>query len=169
MSQFRRFKLKNDRKIMIFLVIILLIPQNVQSLETINLAYLTDFPVTGAEDILVSGTYAYIGTNNGLEILDVSSSLAPSKLSDLTFFTSGPKLFYAFPYLFSCDGTVGVNIINIADRTTPTKVTTFDTSLCIDIQVVGGYAYVADGTNGLLIIDISTIATPVLTSTINVG
>ncbi|MFV2016305.1 MAG: hypothetical protein ACC656_12805, partial [Candidatus Heimdallarchaeota archaeon] len=131
--------------------------------------YLADFPVTGAKDIVVSGSYAYIGTNNGLEILDVSSSLAPNKLSDLTFFTTGPKLFYAFPFIFSCDGTVGVNIINIADRTAPTKVTTFDTSLCIDIEVVGGYAYVADGTNGLLIVDISTIGTPVLTSTINVG
>ncbi|MGQ8365397.1 Ig-like domain-containing protein [Glaciecola sp. 1036] len=68
-------------------------------------------------------------------------------------------------YAFVASGAEGLTIVDVADRTSPSIVSTLDTAgVAIDIKVVGNTAYIADGENGVVVVDVSDVTNPQLIS-----
>lgn len=74
----------------------------------------------------------------------------------------GTELALAGNYTYVTGYEDGLHIIDTANRTAPTEVSSYDTpGQSFDVDVSGRYAYVADGRTGLRVIDVSNPMTPV--------
>jgi len=124
------------------------------------------FCYTGiAENIFVSGNYAYVSDNDivdnkyFLRIIDISSPTNPTEVGYYGTVSWVKKVYVLGSYLYvSNDGLI---ILDISDPTNPTSVGYYDTpGNALDVYVSGSYAYVADGEEGLRVIDISDPTNP---------
>jgi hypothetical protein len=121
----------------------------------------------GAQDVFVSGKYAYLaGSNICLVIMDISNPQSPKSVSQTSCFgfdaygisVSGKYAYIAVP-------GYSVGIIDISNPASP-SVTQFNTGgNARDVVAAGRYLYVADDTSGFRVVDISTPTSPVLVGT----
>ncbi len=80
----------------------------------------------------------------------------PELVGSAGSFNDPTQVVVAGDYAYVTDGTSGVQIVDISDRTNPQLVRLVDTpGIAAEVQVVGNLAYVGDSTAGLTIIDIS--------------
>ena len=133
-------------------------------------------------DIYESAGVAYMATNNGLNIYDVSNPAIPVVIRLLQVPVYSPSedvravnVIGNYAYTASvmlaanpANDTGYVRILNISD---PADTVLQEGSIAFqgigqDIYVVGNYAYVADSLNGLRIFDISDETNPTLESTL---
>lgn len=64
-------------------------------------------------------------------------------------------------FAYVADGSSGLQVLDLANPTSPVIVGSFNTpGFAYDVAVSGTHAYVADGTGGLQIIDVSDPANP---------
>jgi len=114
-------------------------------------------------DIKISGSYAYVTSDNGgLVIVDISDPAAPTLAGS---YDTGYALGVAVSsnYAYVADDENGLVIIDISNPAAPTLAGSYDTAgYAKGVAVSGNYAYVADHHNGLVIIDISNPAVPTL-------
>ncbi|MHB1034819.1 MAG: Ig-like domain-containing protein [Pirellulales bacterium] len=115
-----------------------------------------------AEDVAVSGTFAYVADGSaGLQILDVSDPAAPVRLGAYdTLDARDVAVFGTLAYV--ADGTAGLQILDVTNPAAPVRLGGYDTAgAALGVTVVGTLAYVADGEAGLVVLDVTDPANPV--------
>ena len=137
------------------------------SLEIINVSDPTNpvvvsqiFGCDNSAGVFVAGEYAYV-TNSStgeLKILNIDRASDVSTVSTLTGLTGASGLFIRGSEGFII-GTNAMYIVNIADPTNPSIISTFVTAEIVrKVYVYGNYAYVSG--DNTYIIDISVLSSP---------
>ena len=119
-----------------------------------------------ALDVFVIGNIAYVGTSEGLEVIDVSDPARMEKLG--TYAVSQPDVGYHPTFVHVVDNIayvvsrgVGLSIIDVSNSINPTKLGQFNNGgHSLNVYSVDNIAYVADGDKGLVIIDVSDPSNP---------
>jgi hypothetical protein len=113
--------------------------------------------------VAVQGATAYLGSWDGMHIVDVSNPAQPLELglypSSIGYGVSAIKLAGQAAYVLTPGH--GLEIVNVANSTAPLEIGEYLTNTLTSLDVAGNYAYVTAGGNGLHIIDVSTPAAPV--------
>lgn len=118
-----------------------------------------------AEEIVVSGNYAYVANGTQIDIVDVSSPTTPISAGRLDFASSIRDIAITEHYAYATNSQ-GLHIIDIHTPNAPTQVGTIATPGTADgVVVQGDYAFVVDG--NLQIIDIKTPTLPRMVATID--
>jgi len=119
--------------------------------------------ITGTNDIIVEGEYAYIGDKDGLRIVEINNmeliSTFPLKRAH--------TLYLCDTILYVVDGT-GLKVLNIINPYDPDSIGFYPIPGAVGIDIDGDYAYISDtGAEGLTILDISSPENPVFISNYN--
>ena len=121
-------------------------------------------PVGNGQQIVVSGGYAYLRTQEGLRILDISDPFAPVLVGSCPETGGGRPVAVAEPYAcVGCWGPVywGLVVVDISDPTAPVLVgVCSEVDYTENVTVSGDYAYPVGG-SGFQVVDISTPTAPV--------
>ncbi|MCD4777002.1 MAG: T9SS type A sorting domain-containing protein [Candidatus Aegiribacteria sp.] len=116
--------------------------------------------ITGTNDILVEGNYAYVGDKDGLRIVDINSM----ELISTYPLQRAHTLFLCDTLLYVVDGS-GMKVFNIIDPALPDSIGFYPRSGAVGIDIDGNYAYISDtGNMGLTILDINTPENPAFVS-----
>jgi hypothetical protein len=134
------------------------------SRQVFNLEWVGGYDTAGtAQDVIVSGGLAYIADGNeGLQIIDVSSTGAPQWVGE--YITPGTSygVVLSGNYAYLADGTTGLQVINISNPASPQFTGESDTNhVATDVAVSGNYAYLVEDFSDLEPIDVSNPANPV--------
>ena len=117
----------------------------------------------GAEDVYVSGSYAYVVDSwEGVHILDVSDPTSPVEVG---FFKTRPyvkSVYVSGSYAYVINGYYGgLRILDVSDPMSPSEVGFYGTPPgSHEVYVSGSYAYVANKDKGLRVIDVSDPSSP---------
>lgn len=120
------------------------------------------YVIPTAETLFVDSTQLYVGAQTGVEIYDISVPGRPIVQSRLNHFfacdpivTEGSTAYVTLHGSPRCQGDVNMlKIIDIADSTNPTIVTTFPMHAPFGLAVREGIAYICDGPVGLRVLDV---------------
>ncbi len=131
-----------------------------------------DGKLTGANNIVVAGTYAYITADKGLFIVDLDNPMNPRLVGEIgePFIKKPRAVQVQFRYAFVCDAE-GVKVIDITNPKSARPVSRAVVPLtdARSLYLVRTYAYVAAGKQGLAIIDIENPENPKLDQIYNAG
>jgi len=124
-----------------------------------------DGALTGATNIEIAGTFAYVSTEQGLAIVNLDDPLKPQLVARI----GAPELkapkavAVQFRYAFVCDSD-GLKVLDISDPRKPHVVPGALVKLdqANDVYVSRTYAYVAAGAQGLAIVDVERPEAPKL-------
>ncbi|MCC7576368.1 MAG: hypothetical protein KK926_05990 [Methanomethylovorans sp.] len=114
-------------------------------------------------DVEVSGGYAYLLSEYGFEIWDISDPSAPTFLSSYISHSRSIAVEGNYAYLpgYDSSGDDCLEIVDISDPSSPTVVATYDPGSAVnDVAVAGNYAYLA-AIDGLVVLDISDPSSPI--------
>ena len=126
--------------------------------------------LTGANNVVIAGNFAYITTDHDLVIVDISTPLQPKIVKKLAF--NQPKaIAVQFLYAFVVD-SAGLHVVDIKELQSKGEATvisgaTVPLNHAHDIYVARTYAYVANGEEGIAIIDVEKPDQPKLDQTFN--
>jgi hypothetical protein len=115
-----------------------------------------------AEEIVLSGNYAYISGKKGLQIVDISDPLHPitKGLYETLDYAEGLVIFENYAYVAARSS--GLQIIDISDPLNPTLEGSYGTPyFSRGIAFLDDYAYMADWNLGLRIINVSNASNPI--------
>ncbi len=109
----------------------------------------------------VSGNYAYLGAGPRLQVMDISSPLAPAPVSETPPFAGLVRdVAVSGSYAYLAAGEAGLQVVNISDPLHPAPIGALPTGdEASRIKVSGSLAYVLAG--GLRIVNVSQPAQPV--------
>lgn len=131
-----------------------------------------DGKLTGAENLTIVGTYAYVSTDHGLVVVSLQN--VPKRLSVVAEI-GAPALRHPkavavqFRYAFVCDDD-GVKVLDVTAPENPRATgTAVRVAQAHAVYVARTYAYVAAGSQGLLILDIQDPERPKLDQVYNAG
>ena len=119
-----------------------------------NGAFNPDGALTGANNIVIAGTYAYITTDRELVIVNLDDPLNPKIVSRLTLkHPRAVAIQFRYGFVVDDDG------LKVLDLTEPERARVVEGALvpladARDVYVARTYAYVADGKDGVAIIDV---------------
>jgi hypothetical protein len=117
-----------------------------------------------AQDVYVSGNYAYVADGyGGLKVINISNPASPSIVSHVDIHNTYSVYVSGYhAYVGSFVGYhLGLTAVDISNPASPSIVATVDTDdAALDVYVSGNYVYVADYFAGLQVIDISNPASP---------
>ncbi len=136
------------------------------------LTYNPNGALTGANNIVIAGNYAYVTTDTQLVIVDLSIPLQPKVAAQVTL--DHPRaVAVQFMYAFVVDAA-GLKVIDIRNLQGKGEVHAVDGAFvplahANDIYVARTYAYVADGADGIAIIDVEKAEQPKLDQMFNAG
>ncbi|RMF93978.1 MAG: hypothetical protein D6734_08820 [Candidatus Schekmanbacteria bacterium] len=120
-------------------------------------------------DFQVVGNYAYITTENGLQILDISNPASPQIVNVLNDYGRFEKISISGGKMCTSAGKK-LYTFDIANPTAPTFLGLFLTKYNIKSLILSGnILYLLVANTGLEILDISTPYSPVLKSTLNIS
>ena len=119
-----------------------------------------------AEDITVSGAYAYLANgSNGLQVFDITQPENPQRLGGCATDSFACGVAIAGGYAYVAARSNGLQVVDVSDPAHPQLVGRYEGSQnAYRVAVSGDYAYLADGTNGLQVLDISDRENPKLVS-----
>lgn len=118
--------------------------------------------------VAVSGTFAYVGEDNGFRILDVTDPMTPVLQARviLTNGVGGIDIAGTTAYVANSDN--GLQIIDVSDPTTPIRLGNYlAPSQLVSVKVADNLAYVTygfDEPSGMVILDVTNPAFPVILS-----
>jgi hypothetical protein len=116
--------------------------------------------ITGTNDIIVEGNYAYIGDKDGVRIVDINNM----ELISTYLLLRAHTLFVCDPFLYVVDGT-GLMVLDITDPAQPDSIGFYPLPGAVGIDIEANYAYISDtGNMGLTILDIIIPEVPVFVS-----
>ncbi|MEA2095449.1 MAG: T9SS type A sorting domain-containing protein [Candidatus Cloacimonadota bacterium] len=116
--------------------------------------------ITGTNDIIVEGDYAYIGDKDGVRIIDINNM----ELVSTYLLQRAHTLFLCDPILYVVDGS-GMMVLNITDPAQPDSIGFYPLPGAVGIDIEANYAYISDtGNMGLTILDITVPDNPVYVS-----
>ncbi|HJU54305.1 MAG TPA: hypothetical protein VJ715_07035 [Pyrinomonadaceae bacterium] len=127
-----------------------------------NGAYNPGGALTGANNITIAGTYAYITTESALVIVNINNPLKPEKVGQIPL-NHPTSIAVQFRYAFVTDGD-GLKVLDVTD---PSRARLVDgASLPLkearDVYVARTYAYVSNGHEGVAILDVENPEKPAL-------
>ena len=117
------------------------------------------------QDVLISGSCAYVTSDGGLQVIDVSQPQNPAALgnADIRMFTGGEVgnsgIQFKGNYAYMTDG-LGLQVVDISDPEQPEVAGSSPRFTAFGVHVVGNYAYVADMFNTLVVVDVSDRKNP---------
>ncbi|MBI5376314.1 MAG: beta-propeller domain-containing protein [Candidatus Schekmanbacteria bacterium] len=121
---------------------------------------------TDYNDVVVSGSYAYVATSNGLIVFNVSNPSAPTKVGTYGTQDRAISVFVSSNTLYLLGSSSGLMIFDVSDPSSPVLLGSYDTpGSAQGVYVLGTKAYIADGSSGLQIIDVSNPSSPLLLGT----
>jgi len=134
-----------------------------------NGAFNPDGALTGANNITIAGTNAYITTERELVVVSINDPLNPKVINRIGF-KHPHAVAIQFRYGFVIDDD-GLKVIEV---TSPQHARVIDGALVSlsdarDVYVARTYAYVAEGQNGIAIVNITQPNNPCLDQTYNAG
>ncbi len=112
--------------------------------------------LTGASNITIAGTYAYVTVDRGaVVVVNISDPLKPQVVADLKGFSHPHAVQVQFRYAFVTDAE-GMKVIDITQPGKPRVVESARVAIedAHQLYLARTYAYVAAGKNGLAIVDI---------------
>src|SRR5512140_1330095 len=120
------------------------------------------FVACQAEDIAVSGTYAYAAAGtSGLRVLDVRVPASPQVVGSVAVPGNTKALAASGRYVYAAAYSAGLQVIDVSNAGAPQVVGGVDTpGQALGVAVAGHYAYIADGSSGLQVIDVADPAHP---------
>lgn len=159
------FKMLKLSMMVIGAFIIMLLPSVIMGQ---SLGYYGSALWNGANDVEVSGNYAYCAYEEGLLITTAASahppSMPPTLVSKVYFDGEGMGVCVSGNYAYLADGIAGIQIINISTPSSPSNIGNYNTpDFARSVVINGDYAYVADLSSGLLAVNVSDKANPSLT------
>jgi hypothetical protein len=115
------------------------------------------------ETIFIADTYMYVGTSNGMHILDLNTPAAPNLLSSYQHITACDPVVVeenrAYVTLRSgntCGGTANLlEVIDISDKYEPKRLSSFSMTEPYGLGIDNGTLFVCEGKFGLKIYDAS--------------
>lgn len=112
--------------------------------------------LTGARTITIVGTYAYIGCDAGLVVVDLNDPKCPKVVHVVGApFLNGPRSIQVqFRYCYVAD-EAGLKVLDVTHLDRPQPVAQYRTPGIYSIYLARTYAYCAAGSRGLLIFDIT--------------
>ncbi|MDT4895061.1 MAG: hypothetical protein QOH25_138 [Acidobacteriota bacterium] len=127
-----------------------------------NGAYNPDGALSGANNITIAGTYAYITTESALVIININDPLKPERVGSIPL--NHPRAVavqFRYGFVVDADG------LKVIDVTNPERARLVDGSLlrlndAHDVYVARTYAYVANGHEGIAIVDVENPEKPAL-------
>lgn len=120
-----------------------------------------------ANRIKVSGGFAYIATDSGLLIVDVSNPARPQILSSLALPGPGYDLLVRGSVVWLALANAGISSVDVSDPFGPSVLGSLSTQgVAMDLAEYGDSLLVANGTEGLFIADIHDPSAP-MNSNIN--
>ena len=136
-------------------------------LAVIDVSDRTNLPLVGRYDthgeahgVGVSGTFAYVGDDEGLQVIDFSNPASPERIGVCGF---GPEsrvqsVALSGNYAYVADGHTGLEVTDISNPRSPRRVGGYDTTgYSTDVAVSANRAYVADHWGGLLVFGIAEL------------
>ncbi|QDU63034.1 LVIVD repeat protein [Planctomycetes bacterium Pan216] len=123
--------------------------------------------LNGARTISIIGTYAYIGCDAGLVVVDLQDPLKPCVTAVLGEGLVKPRAIKAqFRYAYVCDEE-GVKVLDITEPAHPFLVNALEMHDARNIYLARTYAYVAAGHEGIVILNIERADVPVIDQVYN--
>ncbi len=136
------------------------------------LSFNPDGALNGARWMRLHGTLAYICTDGGLRVVDLSNPLEPKLLDTpgLAGINNPSKIAFQFRYGFVAD-VDGLKVIDVTFPAQPKLVpgATIPIADAKDVYVARTYAYVAAGREGLKIVDVEKPEQPKVVQTFSEG
>ncbi len=134
--------------------------------------YNPDGKLTGAEGVTIIGTYAYVSTDHGLEVVSLQN--VPKRFS-IVAEIGAPALNHPrnvtsqFRYAYVCDAD-GVKVLDITAPESPRATgTVVRLAQANAVYMARTYAYVAAGSQGLVILDVQDPERPRLDQVFDAG
>lgn len=125
--------------------------------------------LTGARALTIVGNYAYMCSNAGLVVVDLTDPKHPHVTAVVDEFLDRPvAVEVQFRYAFVGDHQ-GLKVLDITDLAHPVPVASLDIEDVHNLYVARTYAYVAAGEQGLVIVDIENPEAPFVDQTYNAG
>lgn len=128
--------------------------------------------LSGADSITLAGNYAYVTSERGLYVIDVSKPTSPRIAGRLGApdLKAPRRIAIQFRYGFVCD-VDGLKVVDVTSPERPRVVAGASVPLAQanDVYLARTYAYVAAGSQGLAIIDVEQPEHPKLDQIFNAG
>ena len=112
------------------------------------------------------GNRAYVGSDRGLKIYDISSVTHPILIRNYLTHTKSNEIDVVDNIVYLATDS-GLKIIDVSDESNTISVGSIFTVRYSDVVVQGDYAYVLDVNGSVHIVDVSDVTTPVEISTIS--
>jgi len=126
--------------------------------------------ISGANNITIAGTYAYITTDHGLEIVDINKPMEPRIVASIGTpnLNKPSSIAVQFRYAFITDEE-GLKVIDVTKPEAPRVIESARVSLAHahDVYVARTYAYVANGKDGIAIVNVEQPEQPKLDQMFN--
>ncbi len=115
------------------------------------------------ETVFIADTYLYVGTSNGMHILDLSNPAAPNLLSTYQHITAcdpvvveGDRAYVTLRSGNTCGGTADLlEVVDISDKYEPRRLSSFSMTEPYGLGIDAGTLFVCEGKHGLKIYDAS--------------
>jgi len=115
------------------------------------------------ETVFIADTYLYVGTSNGMHILDLSNPAAPNLLSTYQHITAcdpvvveGDRAYVTLRSGNTCGGTADLlEVVDISDKYEPQRLSSFSMTEPYGLGIDDGTLFVCEGKHGLKIYDAS--------------
>jgi len=117
-----------------------------------------------------AGTASVTVANGGKQVVVPVKveTFQPTALSAIDIPGYANNVDVAGDYAYVAAGSAGLQIVDVANRNTPSIVASLDTNgTAIDVRVFGKFAYIADGEAGLKIVDITNPLAPHLAAALD--
>jgi hypothetical protein len=125
-------------------------------------AYNPDGTLTGANNITIAGTYAYITTESALVIINLNNPLKPEKVVSIPLnHPSAVAIQFRYGFITDKDGLKVIDVTN-PERARLVDGATLRLNDARDVYVARTYAYVANGHEGIAIVDVENPEKPAL-------
>lgn len=118
--------------------------------------------LSGAVDVKIHGTYAYVLTcHDLLVVVDISEPCNPTVVAKMGApALNGPRAIdIQFRFAFICDSE-GLKVVDITSPFLPTLVAAAPIRDARDVVIMRTYAYIAAGPDGLAVLDVENPTTP---------
>jgi len=115
------------------------------------------------ETLFIADAHLYVGTSNGMHILDLANPATPNFLSSYTHFTAcdpvvveGDRAYVTLRSGNTCGGTQDLlEVINISDKYEPKRLSSFPMNEPYGLAIDNGILFVCEGEYGLKVYDAS--------------
>jgi len=123
-----------------------------------------DGALEGASSIYVAGRWLYMGTNAGLQIIDIDQPLQPKIIATVPSIQKATGIGAQFRYIFVSDAK-GLEVVDVTYPAQPRLAATVPIADARSVYIARTYAYVAGGKQGVVIVDIERPEKPFIDQT----